>query len=264
MDGIVSSHAADPRGEYMVGVIEHRAMRLTRGRRNYVVPPGGLAVLDPSAPHRGSPVSGGPWRCRLMIVELPDVTDLAVDPDQGRFADLWFPEPLVSDDRLAAGFLALHRTLDAPASTLERQSSLAAWWQAVAARAARSGRREPERSGDPRALRRALSLLADDPSANVSLTELASAAGLSPYQLVRSFQTRYGLPPHAFQASQRVTRARRLLETGMSVAQAAATVGFHDQSHLHRHFHRTLGLTPAAYARAFRRDFVQAPPPGHV
>jgi transcriptional regulator GlxA family with amidase domain len=61
------------------------------------------------------------------------------------------------------------------------------------------------------------------------------------------------MPPHAFQIAQRVNRARCLLEAGVPASAAAVMVGFHDQSHLHRHFQPRLGLTPAAYAAAFRR-----------
>lgn len=42
-------------------------------------------------------------------------------------------------------------------------------------------------------------------------------------------------------------RACELL--GVGVAEVAQATGFFDQSHLHRHFRRTLGMTPARYAR---------------
>jgi AraC-like DNA-binding protein len=38
--------------------------------------------------------------------------------------------------------------------------------------------------------------------------------------------------------------ARRLLERGEHPADVAAIAGFTDQSHLHRHFTRRLGMTP--------------------
>ena len=85
-------------------------------------------------------------------------------------------------------------------------------------------------------------------------------AGLSQYRLMKAFREQFGLPPHAFQVAQRVNHARRLLEAGMSAADAATMAGFFDQSHLHRHFRRRMGITPAAYSAAFRHrtlDFVQ-------
>jgi AraC-like DNA-binding protein len=254
MDGVVWSHAADPRGEYMVGVIGGRATHLQRGGRRHLLRPGSLAVLDPSMAHRGVPAQDGPWHCRLMVMELPDVSELVSDPDRGGLSELVFPDPELDDRGLAARFVALHRLLTGPASALERQSALAAWWQDAARWSQPRGRsaERPAAGRDEAALRRALSALADDPARDVSLAELAAAAGMSQYRLVQRFRARFGMPPHAFQIAQRVARARRLLEVGMPAASAAATVGFHDQSHLHRHFRRRLGLTPGAYAAAFR------------
>jgi len=40
-----------------------------------------------------------------------------------------------------------------------------------------------------------------------------------------------------------------LLARGMPQAEVAASVGFYDQSLLHRHFKRILRLTPGAFAR---------------
>lgn len=266
MDGVVSSHAMEPRGEYAVGLISARPVRILRGGRTHLLGPGGLAVLDPSRAHRGAPAADGPWRCRLLIMELPDVAGLAGDPDAGRRRPPLFGDPVLPDSGLARRFAALHRLLAGPGSRLERQSALAAWWDDAASWSAGRARREPPAYRVGAApLRRALSLMADDPVADVSLADLAAAAGLSQYLLVKAFRERYGMPPHAFQIAQRVNRARRLLEAGVPAGEAAATAGFFDQSHLHRHFRRRLGLTPRQYAAAFRtraraaapRDFVQ-------
>jgi AraC-like DNA-binding protein len=47
--------------------------------------------------------------------------------------------------------------------------------------------------------------------------------------------------------------ARGLLEAGATTADTAARTGFADQSHLHRQFQRTLGVTPAEYRRRFQQ-----------
>lgn len=264
MDGVVSSHAAEPRGEYMVGVIGGRPMRLLRGGSADVLGPGALAVLDPSRAHRGAPAAGGAWHCLLLIMELPEVAVLADDPDCGRPGPLLFSQPVLRDPDLARQFVALHRQLAEPGSRLERQGALADWWNDAARWSTRGpgANRKTPKVGTA-GLRRALALIADDPAADVSLADLAAAAGLSQYLLVKAFRERYGMPPHAFQVAQRVNRARRLLEAGVPTGEAAAMAGFFDQSHLHRHFRRRMGLTPRQYAAAASgsrtRDFVQEP-----
>ena len=49
----------------------------------------------------------------------------------------------------------------------------------------------------------------------------------------------------------RHARAKELLQIGVLVAQVAQAVGFYDESQLHRHFRRIVGVTPGAYARSF-------------
>jgi transcriptional regulator GlxA family with amidase domain len=78
---------------------------------------------------------------------------------------------------------------------------------------------------------------------------LASAAGIGKFRLIRLFREQTGLPPYAFQIAHRIRRARRLLEAGQPIASVAASTGFADQSHLHRHFQRSLGITPLTYQR---------------
>jgi AraC-like DNA-binding protein len=41
------------------------------------------------------------------------------------------------------------------------------------------------------------------------------------------------------------------IEREVLVAEAAQTVGFCDESQLHRHFRRIVGVAPGAYARSF-------------
>jgi methylphosphotriester-DNA--protein-cysteine methyltransferase len=74
-------------------------------------------------------------------------------------------------------------------------------------------------------------------------------AGIGKFRLIRLFRERTGLPPHAPQIAHRIRAARRLLEAGEPIAETAFATAFADQSHLHRQFQRSLGLTPARLAR---------------
>ena len=124
--------------------------------------------------------------------------------------------------------------------------------------AARPWRPRAAARRDP-ALRRACELLGDDLARNVTLAEVAAAAGVSRHRLTRLFRAAYGLPPHRFVLAQRIRAARRLLERGArSRRRSPQQTGFFDQSHLHRHFTRTLGMTPGAYAAALRSDVQDA------
>jgi AraC-like DNA-binding protein len=102
------------------------------------------------------------------------------------------------------------------------------------------------------AVARARALLDARLSEAVTLDELAAHTRLDKYRLCRAFKDEVGLPPHAYVTHRRISSAQRLLALGLSPAEVAAEVGLYDQSQLHRHFKRIVGVTPGAYAQAVR------------
>jgi AraC-like DNA-binding protein len=250
MAGQTDRYAIEPRGEYVFGIVIAQPMRSRRGRERRLVQPGELVAWDPSGAHSGEAVDGRAWTSRLMVVEIVDLQRIATDPESDPLRDIAFPEPVITDAHLARRFLQLHLALEAPTTTLERDQRLAEWLRALIERSPVT-RASPARLSprDERAFQAACDYLGDRPDRNVSLDELAAAAEIGKFRLIRLFRERTGLPPHALQLAHRIRRARRFLDAGHSIAQAAAASGFVDQSHLHRHFQRSLGLTPAQYQR---------------
>jgi AraC-like DNA-binding protein len=158
-----------------------------------------------------------------------------------------FPEPVVDDPRLVERLRALQQAIADDADRLERESLLI---QGLAEAISRHGEPGPEqevRSGGREAVKAVRTYLADHLTEKVSLDELAQAAGMSRYHLLRVFQAATGLPPHAYQNQLRVDLGKRLLARGMPVSQAALETGFTDQSHFTRVFRQYTGATPGQY-----------------
>lgn len=88
------------------------------------------------------------------------------------------------------------------------------------------------------------------PEQRLTIDDMAGAAFLSKYHLIRAFRREAGLTPHQFQIQNRVRKAQRLLRESVSGTEAALAAGFCDQSHFIRHFQRLVGLTPTEYKRA--------------
>src|SRR6266446_3462152 len=102
-------------------------------------------------------------------------------------------------------------------------------------------------STQPRAVTQAVDFIHDNYAGDLSLSDIAAAAHLSPFHLSRIFKKATGVTPHQYLLRVRVNSARSLLTAGAgdrSLAEVAAAVGFADQSHLTRHFKRMLGVTP--------------------
>ncbi|EPH42194.1 AraC family transcriptional regulator [Streptomyces aurantiacus] len=240
--------------EFTVGVcvggseiIDYRGGRLDVG-------PGAVVVLAPGEPHTGRPGPGGGYAYRAMY---PSV-DLFAD---GARTLPHFREAVVDDPQLAAALRAAHTGLSTgrdPLTALAAEARLTELFTTLARRHAdvrprRDGDRAPV-PGAAAVARAVRDRLADNVLSPPTLTELATELGLSRYQLLRAFRTTTGMPPYAWLAQHRVTRARGLLEGGLRPAAVAGLVGFADQAHLTRWFRRVVGVTPAAYRSSVRAD----------
>ena len=104
----------------------------------------------------------------------------------------------------------------------------------------------------PAKLGRVLALIEDRLAENLSVEELAREVDSSPSHFAAQFSMAVGEPPHRYQIRRRVERAWELLRSGASCADAAAAVGFYDQSHLSRHMRRVLGRSPASAGSSIR------------
>ncbi len=81
----------------------------------------------------------------------------------------------------------------------------------------------------------------------ITIGQLADIARLSPSRLSANFRREMGMPPYRYICQLRIRAAQHLLATGRPAAEVAAEVGFFDQSHMHRHFKRSCGLTPSHF-----------------
>ncbi|OIQ50419.1 HTH-type transcriptional activator RhaS [Pseudodesulfovibrio hydrargyri] len=158
-----------------------------------------------------------------------------------------FPEPVVDDPRLVERLRALQRAIADEADRLERESLLVQGLAEAITRHGEPGPAREVRSGGRDAVKAVRAYLTDHLAEKVSLDELARAAGMSRYHLLRVFQAATGLPPHAYQNQLRVDLGKRLLAQGMPVSQAALETGFTDQSHFTRVFRQYTGATPGQY-----------------
>lgn len=105
-----------------------------------------------------------------------------------------------------------------------------------------TGARQRLRNGK---LARVLEYIQAHIDADLSLHDLAQAAGLSPFHFSRLFKNSTGLPPHQYVLHWRIEEAKRLLRhTRLDLAEIAARVGFRDQSHFTARFRQITGDTP--------------------
>ena len=206
-------------------------------RHTRVAEPGTLTVLPPHIPHDGRAARSEGFDKRVVYVD-----DRWLD---GTLAGAAVDAPQIRDPRLVGELARLHGSLARTGDEFEAESRLALVSAGIAAHLRRTPGRELRASGVARLVRERLDAIDEPPP---TLEALAREFGLHPSRLVRAFHHQYGLPPHRYLTGRRIDRARRLLLAGTPAATVAVAVGFHDQSHLTRHFRRVLGVTPGAFA----------------
>ena len=97
-------------------------------------------------------------------------------------------------------------------------------------------------------LRRVLDHIGDNLSGDLSLSELASVAGISPHYFAELFRQSTGHPPHRYVLLQRIERAKQsLCERGNSVIEAGLDAGFQNPSHFARVFRKFVGTNPSRF-----------------
>lgn len=241
------------RNEMIVAVVTGGELQFRIGGRTRTASAGRTIVVPAGEAFAGDSVHGWSWR-----VFYPDRDTLAAEaPGQSAGPSPRGPQPAAPDESgaFARRLITLHRAIERDTDNpLARQQAFAdaiavvlanvvlppGWWQS------------PGRGSLP--IRRALACVGRrycDP--DLTVAELAQAAGYSPYHFMRSFRNTIGLTAHAYIVQHRLHAARALLAGGMPAAEAALAVGFADQSHLIRQFKACHGVTPGQYADGCRR-----------
>lgn len=228
------SHTHD---SWTVLLIDDGAVTYDLDRHDHLATPTAVTLLPPQVPHDGrsaSPEKG--FRKRVLYLEPEWLPESAVDAA----AD---SPTLLGTDALNA-VTDIHAALADPADALAAECGVLALREFALSRLTLIG----EPTSDAPLARRLRDLLDDRLLESFTIAEAATELGAHRSHLVRVFTRNFGIAPHRYVIGRRVDRARRLLLSGSSPAEAAVESGFHDQAHLTRHFRSTLGTTPGAFA----------------
>lgn len=235
--------------QFGIGVIEHGAQRSLSGRGTVEAAAGQVITVNPGEVHDGQPIDGAA-RAWSMLYFSPALVQAIARETVGH-VHYEFEHPVLSDIGVALHFWTLFRALvDGQGSLsdmLAEQTLLLLFSENARPQAA-----IVSSAAAPKGIERARQLIDDDPGQAIHLGQLAEVSGLSRYQVVRGFARRTGLTPHAYLVQRRLQLAWRVIAKGCSLADAAVTCGFSDQSHMTRLFRRTFGFSPGAYSESFR------------
>lgn len=233
---------------YVVSVDERGAHASWYRGAGRIVPERALTLVPPGEIHTGQRVAGQPWHYRAVYPGRALMRRLAGEAGVAADEVELSAGLSVDDPGLAEAFLEAHRRTEQEPESLAAESAMIEVLVALLRRHANGRRIRPGPPPSAGAVQVIQDYLREHLAQRVTLDDLAHATGLSHYSVLRAFRRALGIPPHRYLTQLRVTRAAELLRTGLSPAQVAPAVGFADQSHLHRHFRRLVGVTPGVFA----------------
>lgn len=238
-------HAHD---EYLFGVIDGGVHSVwCRGALHHV-PKGSVVTMRPGDVHYGGAGSEAGWRQRMIYVPGAGMRALLEDiTGQVPAGTLDFGAAFHARPDLAQRFSDLHEVLHTSGQQMFRDVALDSIFGALMRELV------PQLCADERhqngRIMDAIDYLDCHVEDDVSLNDLCKITGLRRRQTISAFRRATGLPPHAWHVQRKVMLVKRLLRAGHPPAEAAAQVGFADQSHMGRHFRAMVGITPAAFAK---------------
>lgn len=230
---------------YVIGYIEAGGRRLSCNGRQREISQGDLLIFNPGDGH-GCVQSGGALCYRRLNIPKNTMLTLAERITGEKFLPV-FSQNVVRDRQAARLLCRLHRQIEADRRREDREKSLLS----LAALLIEKYGQNPvcrEKTG----VEEACKFIEENFPRRITLDMLCRRCGLSKSALLRRFTRHKGVTPYRYLQAVRVDRAKTLLRRGETPAQAAADVGFSDQSHFSKFFKMLIGLSPAAYRRIFR------------
>lgn len=206
--------------------------------------PGNTLVLHPDELHDGMAGTNAGFRYRMAYVDPALIQNILGGQ----------PLPFISgglsnDPRLYRASEAFVQALDHPLEMLEEQDAL---YDLAMALHAVAGKPRGRKRLDYRAAERARAFIMEHLHSSITMEMLEQASGRERWSLSRDFRALYGTSPYRFVTLRRLDCFRSLALNGFTLVDASLAAGFHDQSHMTRHFTRSYGVSPLRWLARLR------------
>lgn len=245
------SYAPHAHDTFAIGVILAGAEAFHYRGVRHVAPAGSLVAVNPDELHDGCPAAQS-FAYRMLYPSVALVQAIADEIAERPAGFPAFNGPVLDDPEVAAGLGEAHAQMETRASRLAVDEAFTAALTLMVRRHSTSDSRGRRLGREAAPIRRARQLVDDSYMQDLTLDELAEAAGLSRYYFLRAFRREVGATPHAYLIGRRIAAAKVLLDGETPLSEVALACGFYDQSHFTRSFKGCTGVTPGQYRRGSR------------
>lgn len=245
-DGRKVSYARHSHTIFSIGAITsgrceylHEKTRLEIGAETVV-------MMNPGDVHACNPVDDQPWSYVMLYVDpqwLAGIQHASESIEHTAFEPVAATHTQSAD--LFKGLVDFYTTLvDPDVAVLAKQEAAVGFFTVMQQKLGRSP--APLKLTSPKVERVAQYIDAHYLS-TLRLQDMCDAANLSEAYLIRAFEVRYHMTPHAYLLNRRIQHAQRQLRNGASIADIAQQAGFSDQAHFQRVFKKHIAATPGQY-----------------
>ncbi|MFK4260044.1 helix-turn-helix transcriptional regulator [Agrobacterium tumefaciens] len=237
--------------QFGIGLIDRGAQVSLSGRGMVEAEAGDIITVNPGEVHDGAPIGDGGRAWQMLYFEPHIISAFFHDMTEGRTGACELPNPVIRDRGVAERYRSLFAAMTASSVTAQNMQAEERLFLMLE-QLLEDNKTGKEAPSVPKAIATAIAKIDDEPDAPLSLDDLARLCGISRFQVLRGFARATGLTPHAYMIQRRLQMTKRMIARGDDLAEAAASSGFADQSHMTRLFVRTYGMSPGSYAAARR------------
>lgn len=212
-----------------------------------ILQPGSVSIIEPGIVHSNRPWSSSCRHLRSLYLEedfFLYLEKLLIGEPSGKLA---LPTSVVRNRKCWQGAILLHEAIIKNQDQLLIDELIVSLF--LTFKVLQSGKVVPHElsARSSGRVNNIIEFMRARISEDISLENLAEIGSCTSYHVIRLFRAHVGMSPHAYLVQLRLERARDLLDSGQTIADAALLAGFSDQSHLTRRFKKRYGLTPGVY-----------------
>lgn len=250
LQGIAQPFPAHFHDHYVIGLTEAGERRMICRGQTWTLQRGSMVLFCPGELHACVQANAEPFDYRGM--NIPSQVMLKeVREAVGNTALPEFSQPALEDAEAACCLRLLHQAIMEEDSSFRKEEL----FLLLISRLLQQYGQPPPRSVPECRIEveSARAFMEKHFAEHLDLEQLCGLVHLSKSTLLRAFTRAKGITPYHYLVNLRICAAKRLLEQGASLLEAAMQTGFSDQSHFTNCFSRYIGLTPGTYQEIFTR-----------
>lgn len=236
-DDFTHSFPAHFHEEYTIGVSVKGIQKFDVQGKSLVVEPYSVFLLKPHLMHAHYPIADLGWSFKSLYLSTDFMKHLLKGTAMNKMSD----HPILINDRaLFKQYMRIHAN-----KLLPDEALIADFIRQLSGKAIQMA--DDTVSGLPEKIIALKQHLYEQSNQKLGLKNLADIYQIDKYQLIRQFSQHLGVTPNTYLTILRIEKARKMLNDGYPVVEAALEAGFYDQSHFHHNFVYYTGVTPGNF-----------------